>query len=355
MFHRLSKDESKVDNRAILFRFKLRDFEKFAFHYPGFLDFPPRHSFMKKSLSLFFLITALLMLVASYFLSAQILTPSIPSLVDEGDFKKQLTFSDFSLPKPESIRFQNGTIRLRGWYFKHSKKQNCGIILLHGISESKYQMLPYAPIFWKRGCSLFVYDARAHGESDGKYSTYGFHEKMDLERAVEYFSEIDNTPEDQIGIFGVNLGAATALQFADGQYEYGFIIADSPFKDMRSYVEQKYSISYSRLIRFLTPLSLSFAELRGDLLVNEVSPENIAKLISKPVLLLYDKKEKTISPNESDSIFQNLKTPSKKIFYFENSFFKLNQRNAVSEEYDLLIGNFLKEFKLVGRSTSISD
>ncbi|TGM42605.1 dipeptidyl aminopeptidase [Leptospira biflexa] len=304
---------------------------------------------MKKPLSLFLLIITLILLVASIYFSAFILTPTLPSQVDEGKDKNHISFQDYSLPEPETIRFQNGTLRLRGWYFKHSKKQNCGMILLHGFSESKMQMLSYAPSFWKRGCSLFMYDARAHGESDGKYSTFGYHEKMDLERAVEYFSEIDNTPEDRIGIFGVKLGAATALQFADGQFDYGFIIADTSFKDMRSYVEQSYSIAYSRMIRFITPLSLSIAELRGDLLVNEVSPLNTAKFITKPVLLLHDKKEKTIDPSGSELIFQNLKTKFKKIFYYEDSFVLKDEKKILTEEYDGHIEIFLKEYRLASK------
>ncbi|XDD45596.1 alpha/beta hydrolase [Leptospira sp. WS39.C2] len=301
---------------------------------------------MKKTLSFIIVIIALFLLVASYYLSIEILTPEKPSLVDEVDTKNQISFANFGLPEPETIRFQNGTLRLRGWYFKHSKKQNCGMILLHEFSDSKTQMLPYASSFWKRGCSLFVFDARAHGESDGNYSTYGYHEKMDLERAVEYFSEIDNIPEDRIGIFGVGLGGATALQFADGQFEYGFVIADTPFRDMRSYVERTFSSLYSPAILLVTPLSLSMAELRGDLLVNDVSPQNTAKLIEKPVLILVPNiSEGQIKYDDAYMIFGNLKTKSKQLVQYTNSIGKLSSDQNSNSEYDTVIQDFLKEIQ----------
>lgn len=333
--------------RAILFRLKLEDFEKFASHLAKFLELPTRHMSMKKTLSWILLILAFFLLVASYFLSEQILTPSNPSESDDENLRKQISFSEFELPTPETIRFQNGVLRLRGWYFKNPKKQNCGVILLHGFSNFKIQMLPYATPFWKRGCSLFLYDARAHAESDGKYSTYGYHEKMDLERAVEYFSEIDNTPEDRIGIFGIDLGASTALQFADGQYEYGFVIADTPYKDMRSYVEHRYESLYSRLIRFFIPLSLSIAELRGDLLVDEVSPLNTAKMINKPILILFPNDGDEAQKQDAELIGSNLKTTSKKLVTYSTQKTLLHQNKTISPEFEMILQSFLKEIKFV--------
>ncbi|MCW7463433.1 alpha/beta hydrolase [Leptospira limi] len=302
---------------------------------------------MKKTLSWILLILAFCLLVASYFLSEQILTPSYPRASDEENLSKQISFSEFKLPTPESIRFQNGRLRLRGWYFKNPKKQNCGVIFLHGLSNFKIQMLPYSTPFWKRGCSLFLYDARAYAESDGKYSTFGYHEKLDLERAVEYFSEIDNTPEDRIGIFGIDLGASTALQFADGQYEIGFVIADTPFKDMRSYVEHRYERLYSRLIRLITPLSLSIAELKGDLLVDDVSPLNAAKLITKPVLILFPNDGDKTQKEDAELIVSNLKATSKKLATYSTKKNSLDQNTIISPEYELILQNFLKEIKFI--------
>ncbi|PJZ36944.1 dipeptidyl aminopeptidase [Leptospira levettii] len=302
---------------------------------------------MKKTLSWIFLFIAFFLLVASYFLSEQILTPSHSKGSDDANLRNQISFSEFNLPTPESIRFQNGVLRLRGWYFKNPKKQNCGMIFLHGLSNSKIQMLPYATPFWKRGCSLFLYDARAHGESDGQYSTYGYHEKMDLERAVEYFSEIDNTPEDRIGIFGIDFGASTALQFADGQFEYGFVIADTPYKDMRSYVEKRYESIYSRLVRFFLPLSLSIAELRGDLLVDEVSPQHTAKMITNPVLVLFPNDGDLLEKEDAELIVSNLKTTSKKIAPYPTQKISLQQFKTTSPEYELILQSFLKEIKFV--------
>ncbi|TGL67434.1 alpha/beta hydrolase [Leptospira jelokensis] len=300
---------------------------------------------MKKLIGSLVLIFALFLLVAAHFLSSLILSPTSLIPIDEREIFSKTRFSEFSLPEPEAIRFQNGTLRLRGWYFKHSNKQNCGMILLHGQGRSKSQMLSYAPIFWKLGCSLFLYDARAHGESDGTNTTYGFYEKMDLERAVEYFSEIDNTPEDRIGIFGLDFGGATALQFADGQFEYGFVIADSSYRDMRSWVEETFVDRFTEASRIVTPLSLSISELRGDFLVNDVSPANTAKLITQPVLILAPSENET-KKTDSEMIFTNIKTKSKQIVLYAMPKEDCKPLQSPSNEYETTITNFFKEFRL---------
>lgn len=301
---------------------------------------------MKKTLGLILPIIAFFLLVASYYFSAKLLSPITLTKVDEEKIQKPISFSSFGLPDPETIRFQNGSLRLRGWYFKHSKKKNCGVIFLHQFADSKLSLLPYAPMFWKLGCSLFFYDARAHGESDGTYSTYGYHEKMDLERAVEFFSEIDNTPEDRIGMFGVGFGGSTAIQFADGQYEYGFVIADAPFRDMRSYVEETFSLRYSHLIRLVLPLSLSLAELRGDFLVNDVSPLNTAKLITKPALVLFPGNTDGLEKNDAELIFANIKTKTKQLVSYQNALTRAETIKSPSLEYESHIQNFFKEYQL---------
>lgn len=331
--------------RAILFRVKLGDFPKFAFHISFLLDFPLRHLNMKKLIGSLVFIFALFLLVAAYSFSNSILSPSSLVSIDEREKLSETTFSEFALPEPEAIRFQNGTLRLRGWYFKHSKKQNCGVILLHGLGKSRNQMMPYAPIFWRQGCSLFLYDARAHGESDGSSTTYGFYEKMDLERAVEYFSEIDNIPEDRIGIFGLDFGGATAIQYADGQFEYGFIIADSSYRDMRSWIEDMFVNQFTEASRIVTPLSLSISELRGDFLVNEVSPVNTAKLITKPVLVLSPSDSET-KKTDSEIIFSNIKTKSKQIVFYTMPNGDSSPIQFPSIEYETAIVNFFKEFRL---------
>ncbi|TGL39717.1 alpha/beta hydrolase [Leptospira perdikensis] len=298
---------------------------------------------MKKILSISVIFLTFFLLGAGYFFSSSIVSFPITSLEEDKAKLKILSIADFGLPTPESVRFQNGSLRLRGWYFKNPKKKKCGVVLLHGHTRTRYGILKYAPLFWKRGCSLFAYDARHHGESAGEYGTYGFYEKHDLERAIEFFSEISTVPEEQIGIFGASFGAATALQYAEGRNDYAFVIADSPFMDMRSIVEKRAADLYSPLVLFLSPIALSIAELRADFLVDEVSPKRAAKFISQPVLLIHSKFDEITPSFHSEEIFQNLRSNHKQLFVTDWGASHCKSIDLRYEEYESIVNTFLKE------------
>lgn len=298
---------------------------------------------MKKILSLFIIILTFFLLGAGYFFSSSIVSFPITTLEEDKTKLNINSVVDFGLPEPESIRFQNGILRLRGWYFKNPKRKKCGVVLLHGHKRTRYGVLKYAPLFWKQGCSLFMYDARHHGESAGEYGTYGFYEKSDLERAIEFFSEISTVPEEKIGIFGASFGAATALQYAEGRNDFAFVIADSPYMDMRSIVEKRAVDLYSPLILFLSPIALSIAEIRADFLVDEVSPKKAAKYIFQPVLLIHSNSDEITPVSHSEEIFQNLKSNRKQLFITDWGASHCKSIDTRYKEYESIVNSFLKE------------
>ena len=298
---------------------------------------------MKKILSTFIIVFTFFLLGAGYYFSSSIVSFPVTTLEEDKTKLKINSISEFGLPEPESIRFQNGNLRLRGWYFKNPKKKKCGVVLLHGHTRTRFGVLKYAPLFWKRGCSLFLYDARHHGESGGEYGTYGFYEKIDLERAIEFFSEISTVPEEQIGIFGASFGAATALQYAEGRNDFAFVIADSPFMDMRSIVEKRAVDLYSPVVLFLSPIALSLAELRADFLVDEVSPKKAAKFISLPVLLIHSKTDEITPVSHSEEIFQNLKSNHKQLVKTDWGANHCKSIDVRPSEYESIVNFFLKE------------
>ncbi|EOQ98553.1 peptidase, S9A/B/C family, catalytic domain protein [Leptospira wolbachii serovar Codice str. CDC] len=298
---------------------------------------------MKKIFSIFIIFLTFFLLGAGYYFSSSIISFPVSNLEEDKTKLNINSFTDFGLPEPESVRFQNGSLRLRGWYFKNPKKKKCGVVLLHGHGRTRYGVLKYAPLFWKRGCSLFTYDARRHGESAGEYGTYGYYEKHDLERAMEFFSEISTVPEEEIGIFGASFGAATALQYAEGRSDFAFVIADSPFMDMRSIVEKRAVDIYSPLVLFLSPVALSIAEVRADFLVDEVSPKKAAKFISIPVLLIHSKEDEVTPVAHSEEIFQNLKSNRKQLMVTDWGALHCKSIDTRFTEYESIVNSFLKE------------
>lgn len=90
---------------------------------------------------------------------------------------------------------------------KNSKKT---AVLLHGFGNNKNTMAPYAAMFHQMGYNVLMPDARAHGQSQGKYIGYGWPEKYDVRRWVKKdLAKKGN--KQKIVIFGVSMGGATTM------------------------------------------------------------------------------------------------------------------------------------------------
>lgn len=79
---------------------------------------------MKKIFSIFIIFLTFFLLGAGYYFSSSIISFPVSNLEEDKTKLNINSFTDFGLPEPESVRFQNGSLRLRGWYFKNPKKKN---------------------------------------------------------------------------------------------------------------------------------------------------------------------------------------------------------------------------------------
>lgn len=80
----------------------------------------------------------------------------------------------------------------------------------------------------------FIFDSRAHGESQGKYCTYGFYEKKDISAIVDFIGP--KYRNVNIGIWGNSLGAAVAIQAMEYDSRILFGIIESTFTDLSQIV-----------------------------------------------------------------------------------------------------------------------
>lgn len=73
-------------------------------------------------------------------------------------------------------------LKLSCWLLPAKGNPKGTIIHLHGVSECKIVGLPLAKRLHEHGYNVFLYDSRRHGDSEGKFCTYGFYEKHDTDR-----------------------------------------------------------------------------------------------------------------------------------------------------------------------------
>lgn len=206
----------------------------------------------------------------------------------------------------ERVRIQvEEGISVAGVYFENPEPAGCGVILLHGHTSEKTELLPYAPLYWNRGCDVLIYDARGHGESDPAALTFGYHEKEDASDVVDWLAAESQLAPNQIGLVGTSYGAATALQTLLVRDDLGFIIADSSYQDMETIILARGVVDYGAFVSIFNPIIKWLTNLRGEMVFDEVSPLNAVAGKSTPVLLLHSERDGFTFVFHSENIFAN--------------------------------------------------
>ena len=104
------------------------------------------------------------------------------------------------------------------------------IILAHGYRSSKFLDFGLALKFYHDwGMNLLVPDQRAHGNSEGKYITFGVRESRDMVSWIRYHNQTHG--ELPVILSGLSMGASTMLYLADQDLPENVkgIIADCGF------------------------------------------------------------------------------------------------------------------------------
>jgi uncharacterized protein len=80
------------------------------------------------------------------------------------------------------------------------------IIMAHGVGCNRETMANFIKMYHELGFNVLAPDDRAHGDSDGKYVSYGWQDRIDYQRWIQLVLERIGT-DAQILLFGISMGA----------------------------------------------------------------------------------------------------------------------------------------------------
>ena len=181
------------------------------------------------------------------------------------------------------------------------------IFLLHGRGGRKEDMLWIAKRFVAADFRCLVYDSRAHGQSEGDHCTYGKDEVRDLQSLITKTSNHLSTRSESIGpvgLFGVSLGAAVALQASDLD-AVGAVVAVSSFSSLSEVV----TYSGRKLIHRHLPdpfiqAALSLGGWRADFYPSASSPLSALIKVDTPLFLVHGERDGVIPISHGRRLFE---------------------------------------------------
>lgn len=211
-----------------------------------------------------------------------------------------------TLPPQEEVSFKSphDGIDLKGWLFRPDSAR-CGVVMAHGYSMNRANMLKYAPIFDGCRCALLLYDHRGHGESVPEaYGSGGYHEATDLIAANDFLRETTGLAQERIGWFGESWGGAAVLLAAarEDAPKPAWVVSESSFADWESAIMERGLKDYGNGLKMLTPGAFTWTGFRGGVNFDEVSPLLAAPRITVPVLLFHSSADTLTYPIQFDQL-----------------------------------------------------
>ncbi|EPB8149098.1 alpha/beta hydrolase [Clostridium perfringens] len=169
------------------------------------------------------------------------------------------------------------------------------IVLVHGVSICYVGSLKYFDIFYKNGFNVLIVNQRRHGKSEGKYSTYGFYEKYDVNMWIEYLkSRFGN--DIILGLHGESMGAGTVMETIPLNDSIKFVIEDCGYSNFHELIGFQITHEYkNRLVRKILRPSLLFANFfmktKAKFSMKKIVPIDIVASTSLPMMFIHGKED----------------------------------------------------------------
>ena len=245
----------------------------------------------------------------------------MPGLEDYPALQAAAQLVSFSVP-------EDG--RRVGWFIPGQSGGT--ILLLHGYGCRRQQMLDHADVLNRAGYSVFLFDFRSSGDSDGDAVTLGFYEQRDAVAAVEYLKTRPDVDAERLGSLGISMGAVAAILAAAKTPEIKATIADSPYESASKVVKEAFTAVTGLPTFPCAPVAVQIIRWRLGISPDGVVPKDDIPAISpRAVLLIHGLEDKFLSPGNSETLLAAAREP-KELWLVEGSQ-HVNGINDHREEY----------------------
>ena len=162
----------------------------------------------------------------------------------------------------EAVSFETSDgVKLRGDYVP--SKNGIVVVMCHGLFENRMHFLFEAEMLTRHGYGALFFDWRAHGDSDGALSTWGYLEQLDLESAITFAVSREDA---KIVTLGFSIGATAVYLEATHDPRVRAIIIEAIWPTIEEEMRDKMStlgfVSYEPTVMAMQRAGLDFSKVR---------------------------------------------------------------------------------------------
>lgn len=225
--------------------------------------------------------------------------------------------------------------------YEIKNKLNTWVIIVHGYTNNALEMLDVAYNFYKKGYSILLIDQRAHGKSDGVYSTHGFYERKDMLSWIDYINKKKKT---KIILYGISMGGTVIMRTVGEKLPNNVICAIEDCGFISNYDQFYNQLKY---LKFLPKPIISsfniFSSIFFGFNIYKFKPEEILMNGKIPFMFIHGSSDKLVPPKNAYDAYQLYKGKKKLLIIDGAKHMKSSIQD--SKKYYNEIFSFIKENK----------
>lgn len=171
---------------------------------------------------------------------------------------------------------------VKAWFVSAGNEAPC-VLLLHGVRADRRSMIDRARLLRQAGYSSLLLDFQAHGESPGRYITFGHLESTNAQAAVHLLRQEFSCPK--VAAIGQSLGGAAAL-LGEQPIEVDALILESVYPTINEAVADRLEIRLGKAGRLLAPILLLQLKPRLGVDAQELQPISRIGKYQHPLLVM---------------------------------------------------------------------
>lgn len=206
--------------------------------------------------------------------------------------------------QPVDVSFPSSDgVLLHGWFLPATGAADL-IVLCHGYAMSRLETQELAQALNARGHHVLLFDFRAHGRSEGRFTSLGYHEVHDLLGAVAYLKTRPEYTPGRLGVLGLSMGAVTAILAAARCPAIAAVVADSSFAALDHIVAQGVQQTLRLPITALARCVVRLGELAIGLRAAAVRPlDAVAQIAPRPLLIIHGGADRLVPVAEAQALY----------------------------------------------------
>ncbi len=241
----------------------------------------------------------------------------------------------------EDVSFPSGSGSYIHAWFARGRAGGGAVLLLHGVGSNRTSMEARAEFLHRQGFTVLAPDFEAHGESTGETVSYGAHESLDAQAALQYLK--GRVPAERVGVIGVSMGGAATV-LGNSPLRADAYVLESVYPTIRQAVSNRLGTwlgPIGGLGRLFTSPVLAMIHAKTGVSERELEPIARIGSLRAPLLLLAGTADRYTPLAEAESLFAH--APAPKTFWAVEGAEHEDLYAYTPATYEKKVGGFLGE------------